>query len=129
MTRAARRLVSRLLLASLLFTQLAVAAYACPQWFASGGAQPEAMQMAQGDDGCEHLSQATPNLCAVHCQYGLQNIGHADAPAVARAMQSGLFVPSIEAVAPAYRVFARERHGIAPAAPPPHAILHCCFRI
>ena len=124
-----------MLLAVLLFVQGAVAAYACP---ALRGAldQPVAgTQKAAMPADCEQMDPMaamdsnTPNLCLAHCQAGQQSNGHADAPTVPPIMASILIVslPDPEALASSGRHFASER--IPAAASPPHAILHCCFRI
>ena len=129
MNRALQRSVSRFLLLAIVFAQLAVTAHACPKLFSAGPAEPVAMIMAEGESDCDHMGEPSPNLCAAHCQPGLQAVGHADSPSFPPADLPGRSIPLISPVEPPRLEFVHARHGIAPAAPPPHAILHCCFRI
>jgi hypothetical protein len=64
-----RRLTAAIAIVALLFSQLAVSAFACPM-----DAPPAAM-MAMAPDHCEGM--ATPNLCDRHCDYGAANVSHA----------------------------------------------------
>ncbi len=129
-----RRIVSRLLLAALLFAQGAIATYACPAW-ASKLAPPAAATASAPIPDCHSgdkvaaMDVDTPNLCLAHCQTGLQINDQSDAPNVLPIVASILTVvlPDPAASASAGRAFATE--SIFAAASPPHAILHCCFRI
>ena len=129
MTRALKRSASRFLLLAILFAQLAVTAHACPKLFSIGAAEPVAMAVAEGESDCDQMGEQSPNLCAAHCQSGLQAVGHADSPSFPPAVLPGLSVPLISPIEPPRLEFVHARNGIAPAAPPPHTILHCCFRI
>ena len=81
--RLARRLIASLGIAVLLFTQFAVAAYACSSisgvaGVLSAAASDEAMQMAM--PGCEMNAHAGAqrdfnlNLCLQHCKAGDQSV-------------------------------------------------------
>lgn len=129
MTRSLSRFLARFLIASLLFAQLAVAAYACPQDVVDSASQAMA-EMADMQD-CAQMSQhdkAAPGLCAEHCHPAQQLTPHADAPSVPMALAVGFFVPlpASESVVPP---MARYADVLALASSPPHTVLHCCFRI
>src|SRR3954451_19858253 len=72
-----KRLIARISVAAVLFTQLAVAAYACPAVegpaAAIAAASADAMRAAM--PGCEMNDAAgSPNLCLQHCQAGDQSV-------------------------------------------------------
>ena len=91
LTRSFRRLMARICIAALLFSQLAVAAYACEGWpgQADSGmhAQAQAMPAAHhadmpAHDGCAMdpvndgapAEPVYPNLCQEHCQAGDRSV-------------------------------------------------------
>lgn len=132
-TRTARTWWSRSLIASLLFLQLASAAYACamqstPPADASMAGMPCAQAMADGD--MAPMDPDQPGLCHEHCKGGSQTIEPAAAATMAVPAMVVLFVIAAP-VAPAGDAGGwhdrQVERGSAP--PPPHAILHCCFRI
>jgi hypothetical protein len=139
-------LLSSILVGAVLFTQLSVAAYACPRE-ASGTQQDKASvdvgQAMQAMPGCEHMEDMAEtsqtrqtrqapvnlNLCVEHCHFGHQSVNHTEGPSVPPATLTSFFV--IAPVLPAFVSTGRNsvaRH-LSPAASPPHSILHCCFRI
>jgi len=129
MTRSLSRFLARFLIASLLFAQLAVAAYACPLEVADG-MSPAMSDMAEMQD-CAQMSQhdkAAPNLCAEHCHPAQQLTPHANVPSVPMALPVGFFVPLpvSESSAPP---MVRYADVLTLASSPPHTLLHCCFRI
>lgn len=63
-----RRLFAIWLMVSLLFTQLAVAAYACPVAQQSQAAMLLPCAQAMGQAGS--IDKAQPSLCVQHCLYG-----------------------------------------------------------
>jgi hypothetical protein len=65
MKRTVRRALAWIAVFALLFTQLATAAYACPQLI-------ERAQAAQQSGECDHL--ANSNLCESHCDYGSASV-------------------------------------------------------
>jgi hypothetical protein len=76
MTCLVRRIAAWLAVAALAFSQLAVAAYACPASMPESG--PDIVQdMA---DECGKLP--SPNLCERHCDYGASSVQTASPPAI-----------------------------------------------
>ena len=146
MRRRSLLLLCRFLIGALLFGQVAVAAYACPKLAAAGmdmvatssatldvtvsdaAALPDLEQHA----GCAGMNgdmdPSSANLCAEHCRYGQQS-DHVPSPAVPVVLLATLYLtaPLLPPVAPSHGVAAATR--AMAAAFPPHAILHCCFRI
>lgn len=88
-TLTIKRLLAKSVIAAVIFTQLAVAAYACPA--VEGPAAVIATAIA--DDamhaampGCEMNGNGNPNLCLQHCQAGdqsVQTLPHVPVPAFA----------------------------------------------
>ena len=130
MLRSICRFVARLLIACLLFTQMAVAAYACPK-DAAGIASPVMAAMADMEDCAQmaQLDKAVPNLCAEHCYPAQQLTPQADAPSVPMALPLGFFVPLPANESSLAPPMARYADVLTSASSPPHAVLHCCFRI
>lgn len=84
MTRAFRRFIAKLGIATLLFMQLAVAVYACPGVGRSSGASM-LMDMADAAEAnpmsdCTAIDPSAPNLCAQHCQNDSQANAQTSAP-------------------------------------------------
>lgn len=124
--RIFRRWLSSLLVLTILFTQVATAAYACPAYGGSNQAPVKTMPCANMMGSGMALDPEQPGLCQQHCQFG--NTQQAGDPAQACALPAVnlavLFVisPALDAgVASAVQQPRRERA-------PPHSILHCCYR-
>lgn len=129
MTRACRRLVAKLLIATLLFLQLAVAAYACPSFNPdSGMAMSAAMADDMAMDGCTMSDQVQPNLCSQHCQQNSQALDQSPPAALAIPILPLLAVVSAEH-RPRSAASADPREFLARATAPPSAIRFCVFRI
>lgn len=148
MTREVVRMVARGLIGLLLFSQLAIAAYACPALSARlvGEVSEMSMPMAQdpaaaSDDARDPAMQGSPcsdmvgstdtassNLCAEHCKYGQQS-DHASTLTVPAVLLSTLYplTPWVPETAAPARTAAAPLSALV-AASPPHAILHCVFR-
>lgn len=148
MKRSWVRAVARGLVGVVVMAQLAIAAYACPALSAataanmpvSGpGALPDdpgagmaGMPMAGGAN-CDDMTGSSidpsaPNLCAEHCKYGQQS-DQAQTITVPAAVLSPLYAtPLRPETAPPPRPAAALMSALV-AASPPHAILHCVFRI
>jgi hypothetical protein len=115
---------------ALLFAQGAVAAYACPALktaLAASAAQEAAMPA-----DCEHMGrmdEATPNLCVAHCQLGQQSADSQPAPTVPPVLPNVLVVALADPAALESNGRLQASECFPAAASPPHAILHCCFRI
>jgi len=136
-----RRWIARLLLGALLFAQLAVAAYACPtlipatpQLYEAPSAMSAPNASATGFTAGDALGGVfsdteQPGLCLAHCQSGQQNADTKPAPGVPLAMMYAAY--PLEAAHPA-AVSGLDRPietGLTLQTDPPHAILHCCFRL
>ena len=116
----------RIVIGAVLWAQLAIAAYACPGLSSPAPAEAmpcEGMAMPMGST----LDPAFPNLCAAHCHQGQQS-DQVPSLAVPAVLWVALYAtpPATEPLM-APRPMAEAVHPRA--APPPHAILHCCFRI
>src|SRR5258708_34368910 len=84
MTRRIRIFASLIAAAALLFSQLAVSAYACPM-------EAPAQAAAPGD--CDE-ALANPNLCERHCDYGSASLEAAKpVQASPMAVDAGLRIP------------------------------------
>ena len=74
------------------------------------------------------LDPSSPNLCADHCQYGQQTDQLRTPTVPAVSLISLYVVPHLSALTePGHPPV--ESSGLLAARPPPHSILHCCFRI
>lgn len=132
MRRIYRRWLSSTLVLTILFAQLATAAYACPAMRASDDAAAPAastLPCAQMMGAAMLLDPDQPGLCQQHCQFG--NTQQAGDPAQALALSEVnrvvLFVvnPALDtAVASARGAIQQPRREAAP----PHSVLHCCYR-
>lgn len=132
--------MARLLVGVLLFAQLAVAAYACPVMLNGSANGPDhsagmamgavtAMQSGGMETKLGGADADLPNLCLGHCQFGQQNADSTSSPAVPVALLTSLYtLPSLEQSAGLARPLAAAS-GPPSLADPPHAILHCCFRL
>lgn len=146
MNRRFLKAVCRWLIGVVLLAQLAVSAYACPGLL-SGVAMdmPASTEAAASDDAgaaapmsvsnainCDDMSgamdQLHPNLCAEHCHQGQQSDHSATLNVPAVVLAALYLTPLAPEPAAAPRPAADVASALV-AASPPHAILHCCFRI
>lgn len=136
--RRASRSLCRLLIGVLLFAQLAIAAYACPQLSSTGVGEGAAMERAGAATpaadmaaGCPEMGQADPdqpNLCIEQVHFGQQS-DQTQTPTLPAILLTALYtLPLLPEPAPP-PPSAAVTSGFLAAASPPHAILHCCFRI
>jgi hypothetical protein len=115
---------------SLLFMQLAVAAYACPNPAADEQHAVMLDGAGQPMKNCPGLDKQSPSLCQAHAQPAPQSLDKPPPPAVQPFAPIGLFVLVLTPVEPA-------GNAIAPAATflrasgtsPPISIRNCCFRL
>ena len=143
-TRALTRSVSRLLIGVVLLTQFAVASYACPGLMpnaapgvllsaaTSGPLQAHAApEPAAMPPGCDQMDPAAAALCAEHCHPTAQSSHTASAAEVGTSLPALLYALPRELLqAPGTgRAGPSGDAGLAAAPEPPHAILHCVFRI
>ena len=111
---------------------MAVSAYACPSLLKSGvdtatAAIPGTMPM-DCDQMAGMLDPAAPSLCYAHCHNHEQSADHADSPALPPAFFATLYWLATQTlVEPVSDT--PDASVLHAALPPPHAILHCCFRI
>lgn len=116
----------------LLFSQLAVAAYACPALLHSAAAAATMSQAADHSDNsndlCAEHDAVRPGLCLAHCNPTALSLTHAqvDAPQV---MLVALYLlpdrwepAALVSTAPPLDLPLRSRA-------PRLSVLHCCFRI
>jgi hypothetical protein len=125
LTRSRRWHAAVIALISMLFVQLAVAAYACPQLnVAAAGVHGHGMSC------CDQPDPAQPALCHAHGDVGKQSLDKPEPPPVHPFTAVGLALPlppvatfDVPASAPADGV------SLARTTAPPLAIRHCCLRI
>lgn len=147
MKRSLVRMVARSLVGALFFAQMTVAAYACPGLsaaLAAGMQMPVAgvslgkagdtsvstptAQRPNCDDMAGAMDPSSANLCAEHCRQGQQS-DQAPTLTVPAAVLTALYAtPLVPETAPPLRPAAATMSELV-AASPPHAILHCVFRI
>lgn len=126
-SRVTRLVATVIAVISLLFAQLAVAAYACP-----GMAMPERVSVGpmQGMEHCTAMDKAQPNLCHAHNHASQQSLDRPDLPPVPPFLAAGLVqlvvMPELS-LPPSQAVTAIP--SMARATSPPLAIRLCCFRI
>jgi hypothetical protein len=129
-TRSFRQMICRLLIGTLLFAQLAVAAYACPGTSSMAAARAGGSSDAGMAMPCADMDTAAPNLCAEHCRHGQQAADHSPVLMPMPALFSLLYaLPSAVSIdEDAASTLASPRVASTRAAPP-LAILHCRWRI
>jgi hypothetical protein len=141
------RSICRLLIGVLILTQLAIAAHACSGLSRmdmparnqtadaavvmadSGLVGPSAPEPGAAADQADGTAPALSNLCVAHCQYGPQSADHAQAHAMPAVLATYLYtLPPLGEIAVNAGRSPEPGRPLA-AAEPPHAILHCCWRI
>ena len=144
LSRALRQAISRLLIAVVLFAQFAVASYACPALKLMGsvgnGGAATAMHGVVADNaaepaamppGCDQMDPNAANLCAEYCHQGQQSADTANVPAVSPGISTFLYSLPPEPLRSlgSGRSFPASDARLDAAPEPPHAVLHCVFRI
>jgi hypothetical protein len=131
MKRAARRrrtIVS--LLFALIWTQLAVAAYACPALTAMATAAASAHDCESGSPAPAIPDPDNPNLCLQHALQGDQRIDSGPGTPPAPAPAPGLLIGAATVDAsPQLATLITAQSRVLRATAPPKSIAHCCFRI
>ena len=156
MKRSFVRGLARCLAGVLFLAQMTIAAYACPGLSASiaagalmGQMQPMTQRSAvaapqlavSSDPGAAAMAAQMPdcsdmagamdpdaaNLCAEHCKYGQQS-DHMSTLSVPTVILIALYTTPVVAPTPLPRS-AAARTGTPVVVFPPHAILHCVFRV
>ena len=120
--RTSRLLVALCAIASLLFTQLAVAAYACP------GA-PAAASVSAIHSDCNATDLPDPGLCRAHCLQQAQSIEKPVALSFPSAPATGLHAPYLPVTSEPFVQATGQESLLVRATAPPLAIRHCCLRI
>ena len=143
MTAALRRIVCRVLVAAFVFAQMATAAHACvnavseaatavgldtasPLMFLPGRAAGMGLC---GMAGCESLGVAPSVVCDAHCQSEQSRVDIPQTATVSATLVSSSYpLPTVyQALMPqGWTTGFTHQAG---SADPPHAILHCCFRL
>ena len=130
LTKVTRRFAAGFTLFALLFTQLAVAAYACPQL---GLSSPVARNLIIDAEmpGCTGMQadQAAPTLCAAHCDEPAQSADTPSAPIVPAFIQAALFVVLTRGDGPSLTQLLPDRVHLTRSGSPPLIIRNCCFQI
>jgi len=132
-SRSTRFVAAVIAVISLLFTQLALASYACPSV-----SMPERMAMAAADNGMagmDHcastgIDKAQPSLCHAHTHSDPQSLNKPDLPSVLPFLVIGPVLSVVlldDGVAPP-EIFTAIP-SLSHATGPTMAIRNCCFRI
>jgi hypothetical protein len=130
-SRSTRFIAAVIAVISLLFTQLAMASYACP-----GVTTPAGMAIAAADNGmadmdhCTGMDKAQPSLCHAHTHSDPQSLNNPDLPSVLPFLLIGPVLSVVlldDGVAPPGVIAAMP--SLSHATEPTMAIRHCCFRI
>jgi hypothetical protein len=129
LSRPSRFVAALITLFSLLFTQLAVASYACPEWKGS----PASVSADTGHanmGGCSEMDEKQPGMCKAHCDSSRQTLDTPGTPHVppfvAGELACVLPDPGLSAAVHHRRAIARSPLRTTS---PPIAIRNCCFRI
>ena len=127
-----RRIIAVVLaITSMLFMQLALAAYVCPG-VEQGGATMMASSSNMEMPGCDGMDTEQAALCHAHAhdQGDHQTLDKADLPSVTPFIASQLLQTLAPAADFSSAIFSRYSTQFpAHSSAPPIAILHCCFRI
>ncbi len=120
--RSTRLVAALITLLCLLFSQLAVAAYACPG--------QRAPMTAQAMVNCSEMDSAQPGLCAAHCDNAQQTVDAGTPLHAPPFIQAALncTVDFSTDIAPG-RSAVDDRPVLTRTTAPPLSICHCCFRI
>jgi hypothetical protein len=130
-SRSTRFVATVIAVISLLFTQLAMASYACP-----GATTPARVTVAAADNGmagmdhCTGMDKAQPTLCKAHNHADPQSLNKPDMPSVLPFLVIGpvLSVVLLD-VGTAPPGVMTAMPSLSHATEPTMAIRHCCFRI
>ena len=115
---------------SMLFMQLAVAGYACPELNIGLTGKPVAMSADAGSmPGCAGMDAAQPSLCHAHAQAGKQSLDKPELPQVQSFVAALTLV--FDDIEPAYSTIAAQPDSVllTRSSAPPLSIRNCCFRI
>jgi hypothetical protein len=129
-----RLIAAVLAMVSVLFSQLAVAAYVCPS-VAEGPAEHalaamQAMSEHHGASDCEDMDDTQSSLCRTHCQGDNQSVERPQPPNVTPSI-AVILVPEVGTADVAYRPIHAQAVSfwLTRTSSPPLSIRNCCFRI
>lgn len=135
LSRSSRIIGALVALLCVLFSQVAVAAYACPGMRvgeAIEGMLPSTAEVEQhGMPDCDEMDSSQPALCHAHMQSGDQSLDRPVSPSVHPALAVSL-VPVIgllQSVSAPSFVTSADPEGLRRSSSTPLSILNCCFRI
>lgn len=132
LSQPTRVIAAIIMLFSLLFSQLAVSAYACPLLNKPQTVDAVGMTNMTNMPGCTDMGmdKSSPALCAAHCDTGHQSADTSGTPAIQPFVPCGLEIvlPRIERFSRSLG-FSLESVPLTRTTAPPLAIRHCCFRI
>ena len=128
LSRPSRFLAALVTLFSLLFTQLAVASYACPARDAAVMIMAKAAVHADMP-GCRDMDQQQPGMCAAHCDAGHQSLDTPGAPHLQAFVAAELTVVLREGAAQFAIPCRPTETRLTRTTAPPLMIRNCCFRI
>ena len=128
LSRPSRFVAALVTLFSLLFTQLAVASYACPT-LKTAGASVAATTSGGDMAGCQGLDAAQPSLCKAHCDTDRQSANTPAAPQVAPFVAAALTIVLPEHMPQVPTAAWSDAPRLTRTTAPPLAIRNCCFRI
>jgi hypothetical protein len=122
--RKSRLFAALITLFSLLFMQLAVASYACPNL------QPRPASAAEPMPGCAGMDMEQPSLCHAHDQVGNQSLDKPNVPQVQPFVAVGL-TQALRFIEPSFHSLPTQPRSLVlkRTTAPPLAIRNCCFRI
>lgn len=129
-----RVIAALIALMSILFAQLAVAAYACPRTQEVQGMTSNQEYLAAADQrhppDCEELDSESPSLCHAHGQTGKQSLGKPPVPHVPPFAATTILIAGISghAHSPA-NSYTIDPFSLKRTTAPPLSIRNCCFRI
>ena len=126
MHRRIRRVAAAFAVAALLFTQLALSAFACP------GEAMMSMQSGEAMHGpdCDGMDSGPSPLCQSHCAQGQQSLDKPDAPSVPPAIMIGLLAwPVVLGDSCTLSHPGPHDARVAPPPEPPHCLRDCCLRL
>jgi hypothetical protein len=122
-SRGSIRRISAISLVALVFAQLTLAAYACPDL---GTASGHGVAVGtQGTEPCAERDPAQPSMCHEHCK-NQAALDHVELPGVAPVAPAILVLPRFDSVAASLSFRLSELTRARPTGPPP-TLLFCVF--
>ena len=134
LSRQSRFVAALLALFGVLFTQFAVAAYACPSMQIAQAMESISASAAAHDHrdmpGCAGMDAEDPVLCQNHGQIANQSLDKPELPNVSPFV-ANMLVQTVSYAGTAHQPFTSHSARIfqTRSTAPPHSIRNCCFRI